>query len=192
MTTQTDTRIATGRVERIANSGRSFYLDSNRMFTQSNNDASPMPPQGAAIRVEYRPWVSGDGQRTVNYYSRWDFDMSASQELEQRVAASETAGLLNRTPTPYGPRNNPAQNTPQSHDGRPQELRDGKPVVTRLACLNAAVRTLAGTGADEETILMLAEKYVAWALYGGTGPKVEKDPPASEVLYNPEYDPNWP
>ena len=51
-------------------------------------------------------------------------------------------------------------------------LRDDKPVVTRLACLNASIEYHKMTAApelSEESVLGLAERFVSWATWGGSG-----------------------
>lgn len=75
------------------------------------------------------------------------------------------------------------------HQNDAQGFHDDKPVVTRLACLNAAIATWGNNTIDEAAILGLAERYVAWVLYGGIDKRGKQEPAVSEVLWNPEYNP---
>ena len=117
-------------------------------FTRAYRDSGgPMPSKGETVSIVWHPFRTNQGREL-----RMVDDYESIQVPERQLDA-------------------PAHDEP---GGR--WLHDDKPVVTRLACLNAAVALHTQFGKiDESTpddyessVLGLAERFVSWATWGGS------------------------
>lgn len=128
-----------GTVKVTSKSGSGFKLDTcpNDWFNFSQfgpGAGLPMPAKESTVRVECRP-----GARGGYFVQSWQYldDPNATLAPSDEQVAARVA----------------------LHAG---EIHDDKPVVTRLACLNAAIASFAGYS-DEDVVLSRAEVFLAWA-----------------------------
>ena len=113
-------------------------------FSRAYRDSGgPMPSKGETVALTWHAFRTNQGREL-----RMVDDYASIQVPERQLDA-------------------PAQDEP---GGR--WLHDDKPVVTRLACLNASIEYHKMTAApelSEESVLGLAERFVSWATWGGSG-----------------------
>lgn len=143
-TQERQSQSTSGRVEAVNDSGFKVGTDWFN-FTKKDREAGVrFPASGDMVAVTYHFYTTGNG-RQMRMVDDYTTNMSA-----------------------------PAQSSPARSDGF---LKDDKPVVTRMGCLNAAIaaarlmndraRPDEGQVWNEEAILGLAERIVAWATWGG-------------------------
>lgn len=139
-----------GIVSRVSSNGSGFQIEGHSEWFNISKLGPAMqkgcPDVGSLIEFEHEPW---NGKPWVK---DWEYRAEEAVESGWRKDLS------------------------QAEHGPGAWLQDDRPVVTRLACLNAAVRTwqqyssgepLEHLRSAESEILGLAERYVAWATWGG-------------------------
>ncbi len=151
MTTQNDVQKLVGRVTMLSPKGTGFKVDSAPNdwlnLSQYGRPGLGLPESGAHVEVDVTP-----GARGGYWVQDWrleippEWEPKPYQNVPDRSSASVAVGVATRSG---------------------YEQPDAKLVVTRLACLKAAVDSIIPLGLSTDmAVIHLASRWAAWATSG--------------------------